>query len=163
MSTRIGTNHFISFAAAVKYYAMYGCDVAEVQRKIADKEIAIGKPADKGGGIGIDSDGLYYYVDFRPAIRFIVHTVTSERDSNGNTYHFATVRSTITGKTLNVVGVGGSSNVPGRVMKVAGDWDCLDCSDTILPKRQHQFIEKRLPSGVMEHLLTAEMIANLER
>lgn len=44
--TRIGTSHFVSRAAAERYYRDYGySDVAEaVTRKLAEGEIHIGKP-----------------------------------------------------------------------------------------------------------------------
>ena len=42
MSTRIGTCYFVSRQHAVAYYAQQDTDAAEVDRKIADKEIVVG-------------------------------------------------------------------------------------------------------------------------
>ena len=42
-------------------------------------------------------------------IKYIVHTISSYNDYYGNTYHFARITSTKTGKTL-VVDVGSESN-----------------------------------------------------
>lgn len=43
-------------------------------------------------------------------IRFLIHTVSSLTDINGNRYHFATITSTVTGKELRIKQVGGESN-----------------------------------------------------
>jgi hypothetical protein len=47
--TRQGTANFVSKAAAVRYYRDYGFDAADVDRKIAEGEIHIGKPTLKPG------------------------------------------------------------------------------------------------------------------
>lgn len=57
MSTRIGTCHFVTFNAAVRYYMPYGYNSADVNRKLAAGEIAIGRP--EGRGVRLDSDGRY--------------------------------------------------------------------------------------------------------
>ena len=44
MAHMIGTNCFVSLPLAIEYYAVYGFSEAEVQEKIAKKEIYIGKP-----------------------------------------------------------------------------------------------------------------------
>jgi hypothetical protein len=48
---RIGTNHFLSFEAAVRYYrAQYGYDACiVVPQKLRDGEIHIGRPTTKTG------------------------------------------------------------------------------------------------------------------
>jgi hypothetical protein len=43
----IGTAHFVSKAAAVRYYREYGFSAADVERKLADGEIGIGMPSTK--------------------------------------------------------------------------------------------------------------------
>lgn len=53
----IGTSHFISRAAAIRYYRPYGTDAAEVDRKLADGEIHIGKP--EGTASIIPGEGRY--------------------------------------------------------------------------------------------------------
>lgn len=45
-------------------------------------------------------------------IRYIVETISSERDVYGNRYHFARVTSTKTGHSLVIDGVGGDRNAP---------------------------------------------------
>ena len=40
----VGTSHFVSLEAAIRYYREYDLDSAEVARKIADGEIHIGAP-----------------------------------------------------------------------------------------------------------------------
>ena len=44
MKTRTGTSYFKSFDAAFRYYKDYGFNYGDVQRKIQDGEIHIGKP-----------------------------------------------------------------------------------------------------------------------
>ena len=53
----IGTSHFVSRAAAVKYYAAY-CDMPEalVSEKLAEGEIHIGPPATGEGEILVRID-----------------------------------------------------------------------------------------------------------
>lgn len=43
-ATSTGTSNFVSKKAAIKYYQNYDCDVEEVNRKIKDGEIEIGRP-----------------------------------------------------------------------------------------------------------------------
>ena len=43
-------------------------------------------------------------------IKYIVHTTSSYSDLNGNTYHFARITRTSTGKSLVITEVGGTSN-----------------------------------------------------
>lgn len=70
-----------------------------------------------------------------PIIRFIVTTVSSECDANGNTYHFARVRSTITGKTFTYES-GAPSNAPYEVMRATGlAFDALDVHTEALPRK----------------------------
>ena len=58
-----------------------------------------------------------------PQIRFIIHTVSSARDRNGNCYHFSRVTSTITGRSM-VMHSDEVKNVPSRVMKCMKlSWD----------------------------------------
>lgn len=49
MKITVGTSHFRSRDAAVAYYSAYGFDGHEVDKKIAEGEIAIGPPALKPG------------------------------------------------------------------------------------------------------------------
>lgn len=47
--TRHGTSHFVSFDHAARYYRPYGFSPADVERKLTDGEIHLGKPATKPG------------------------------------------------------------------------------------------------------------------
>ena len=44
-----GTHHFVSLQGAHRYYADYGLGFKDVERKIQEKEIAIGPPQVKEG------------------------------------------------------------------------------------------------------------------
>lgn len=59
-----GTHHFVSLQAAIRYYKPYGNDKAEVERKVAAGEIAIGEPpAREGYRVSIIADeGRYAMV-----------------------------------------------------------------------------------------------------
>ena len=58
---RWGTPNFVSLEAAVKYYATYGEDREDVEYKIENKIIFIGKPElRKGDTLVIDEDGRYH-------------------------------------------------------------------------------------------------------
>ncbi len=58
MNARIGTCHFVTFNAAVRYYEPYGYNSADVNRKLAAGEIAIGRP--EGQNVKLDNDGRYW-------------------------------------------------------------------------------------------------------
>lgn len=73
----------------------------------------------------------------QPKIRFIVETITSERDRNGNCYHFARITSTLTGRSLSVQ-VGGNGNARALVKAVGDTWDSLHSVEITIPKRQWQ-------------------------
>ncbi len=63
----IGTSYFVSLSAAVRYYKPYGTDKANVEQKIAEGEIHIGKPPVKPGEklFKID-DGTRYAIENVP-------------------------------------------------------------------------------------------------
>lgn len=65
MGTRYGTSHFVSRAAAINYYDAYGNDVEEVDRKLVDGEIHIGRPtAPDGCTVYLDNiEGRYIIAD----------------------------------------------------------------------------------------------------
>lgn len=58
----IGTAHFVSLATAERYYRPYGLDATDVARKVAHKEIFIGKPTMPGKLILLD-EGTRYGVE----------------------------------------------------------------------------------------------------
>ena len=53
-----GTSHFASKRAAIRYYQPYGFDAPEIDRKIAENEINIGKPALKPGQRLVEIDTI---------------------------------------------------------------------------------------------------------
>ena len=60
---QIGTAHFTSRIAAYKYYAVYGYNHNDVNKKINDSEIFIGKPiVNENEKIHIDDDGRYFII-----------------------------------------------------------------------------------------------------
>lgn len=60
---QVGTAYFMSFRAACRYYAPYGFCAADVQRKINEGEIYIGKPPLRPGtderAVLIPGEGRY--------------------------------------------------------------------------------------------------------
>lgn len=60
-----GTNHFVSYNAAKRYFAPYGFGDEDIQRKIADGGIKIGKPETTVEQIliTIDKDTRYAIVE----------------------------------------------------------------------------------------------------
>lgn len=49
MSTYTETSHFVSFGAAYRYYLPYGYSAKDVERKIKEGDISVGKPTLKAG------------------------------------------------------------------------------------------------------------------
>ena len=99
-------------------------------------------------------------------IRFIVETVSSKTDINGNRYHFATVTSTKTGKTLNLASVGGDSNAV-RLVKSKLDLDWSEIHSTNQTEmirdwnRMNSFDYRK--EALYEHQVDATMLKRLER
>jgi hypothetical protein len=93
-------------------------------------------------------------------IRFIVDTVSSKRDSNGNRYHTATITSTATGRWLKVQDIGGPQNAV-RMLRNAGvEWHEIHGSECDgIPMRQWRELSK---GGAFEHHVNAEMLLGLE-
>ena len=97
-------------------------------------------------------------------IRFIIKTVSSETDVNGNRYHFATVTSTKTGNILNLDSVGGDENAPHLVRRLLDlDWDEVWAVQFHLPKRQWQRSHKFHTGALYEHQIDAAKLKRLER
>lgn len=76
-------------------------------------------------------------------IRCVIHTVNSEIDRNGNTYHFCTFYCPDKGRQSGVVWeTGGERNGAIAAMRILGDWEqILEISSTI-PKRQYMEAHK---------------------
>jgi hypothetical protein len=97
-------------------------------------------------------------------IRFIVKTVSSRTDVNGNRYHFATITSTKTGKYINLDSVGGDSNAHGLVRKLLDtDWEEIYSTNQSEMVRDWQRMNKWHKDGLYEHQVTAVMLRKLER
>lgn len=96
-------------------------------------------------------------------IRFICDTVSSESDSSGNRYHFATIVSTVTGKELRITSIGGDSNAPGLLRHNLVDWSEIHYSQSTEKKRRwKQLNDHHQPGAVHEHEVTGSMLAALE-
>jgi hypothetical protein len=65
---RIGTSHFISYKAAIKYYKDYHYEdtKAAVDRKLAEGEIHIGPPRIRPGELLTVNDEARYIIEQRP-------------------------------------------------------------------------------------------------
>lgn len=61
-----------------------------------------------------------------PKIRFIIETVSSAPDVNGNTYHRSCITSTMTGKSI-VFEADGRRNAFLTMYHITGDWESLHC------------------------------------
>ena len=97
-------------------------------------------------------------------IRFIVETVSSNRDLYGNCYHFAQVTSTKTGKSLRIDSVGGESNASALVRRTLDlGWDDLFSTSQYLPKREWQRRANHGSTKLYEHNVTAKMLRALNR
>ena len=59
--TWMGTSHFVSKTAAINYYKSYGNDTEEVNRKLRDGELQIGRPKSlPGRATRVDEDGRWH-------------------------------------------------------------------------------------------------------
>lgn len=97
-------------------------------------------------------------------IRFLVHTVSSKTDINGNRYHYAVITSTETGRTLCVKNLGGDSNGRHLVRRALDTWEGIHNEETSLPIREWQRRHKsqKENGALYEHEITPEMILALE-
>lgn len=69
-------------------------------------------------------------------IRFIVDTVGSHTDVNGNRYFYASIRSTKTGQSI-VITANGQDNVPQLIKRLFGlDWSEIHSTYTEIPIRE---------------------------
>lgn len=102
-------------------------------------------------------------------IRFIIETISSQRDTNGNRYHAARITSTATGDQLFIANVGGPSSVLALVTNAMGSaigrnsiplYDYCYCIESEIPKRQWQALTRK--ESLYEHQVTSEMILALE-
>lgn len=84
-------------------------------------------------------------------IRFIVETVTSMTDACGNRYHFATITSTLTGKSVRFE-ADGSNNAASIAYRITKDWGALYCIGYEVPKTEWKRMAKSIT--LYEHMLT---------
>lgn len=95
-----------------------------------------------------------------PAIRFIVETISSERDRSGNCYHWSRITSTLTGKSFRFH-ADGRGNAATLVHKMTGcEYDAIRFISINLPKRQWKHSQDRIK--LYEHQVTAEHVLSLE-
>ena len=107
-------------------------------------------------------------------IKYIVHTTSSYNDYYGNSYHFARITSTKTGKSLVIEGVGGVDNAAHLLLRRNGDgkplvndWSEIYRVQLWEKKREWQRLEKfavgSYSDKVYEGDVTATMIRRLNR
>ena len=107
-------------------------------------------------------------------IKYIVHTTSSYNDYYGNTYHFARITSTKTGKSLVIKQIGGRDNAAHLLFRsndnskpLVNDWREIYSVQQWEKKREYQRLEKFAQgsdgSKVYEHEVTATMIRRLNR
>ena len=101
-------------------------------------------------------------------IRFLVHTVSSRVDVNGNCYHYAIITSAASGRTLTVKNLGGEDNAQGLVRRCFDSWEDAGLHRTHeerVPIRQFNArhkAQKEEGGALYEHEITPEMIRALE-
>ena len=107
-------------------------------------------------------------------IKYIVHTTSAYSDLNGNTYHFAKITSTKTGKSLVVSPVGGVDNAAHLLLRRNGDskplvndWREIYSAQSWEKKREWQrlerFAQNRSVAKYYEGDVTATIIRRLNR
>ena len=107
-------------------------------------------------------------------IKYIVHTISSFNDYYGNTYHFARITSTKTGKSLVIDSVGGPNNAAHLLLRrnedtkpLANDWREIYGVQSWEKKREWQRLEKFAQGSdggkVYEGDVTPTMIRRLNR
>ncbi len=98
-------------------------------------------------------------------IRFLVHTVSSKTDVNGNRYHYAVITSTATGRALAVRNLGGDSNGVSLVRQALDTWEGIHRSEATLPIREFNARHKSQSEtgAIFAHEVTSEMILALEK
>ena len=65
---KYGTSYFVSRASAIRYYSQYGLNTDDVDRKIQDTEIIIGRPPlGVSDTLHLIDDGTRYAVEYGKA------------------------------------------------------------------------------------------------
>ena len=70
------------------------------------------------------------------SVKVIVNTISSKRDVNGNTYHFARFYNPKKSRDFVTLEVGSRSNAEGLAYDYAGGWDTTICIESELPIRE---------------------------
>jgi hypothetical protein len=90
--TTVGTANFMSRRHAIKYYKDHECDLKEVNRKLDDGEIIIGRPArELGTLITVDVDGRYHlrdmnFAELERSCRYVVDDSGNGRPIGSDSY-----------------------------------------------------------------------------
>lgn len=94
-------------------------------------------------------------------IRFILETVSSKIDRNGNRYHFVIVTSTKTGNSFKS-DIGGQSNARGKIRSLLGlGWEDFLSIESEIPIREWNRAAKDF--DYFEHELTKKAFLDLEK
>ena len=99
-------------------------------------------------------------------IRYIVETISSKTDRNGNRYHFARVTSTLSGNSLVIDHVGDESNAASLVRRLTGaDWSEVHRTESTLGLRDWSRANKAAVNNepLYEHQITTEMLEGLNK
>ncbi len=96
-------------------------------------------------------------------IKYIIETISSLRDRNGNCYHFARITSTKTGNSL-TVDVASASNASGMVRRLLNlPWNAVHCVERWESIRDWQRAKQFASVDLNEYDVTATMLRRLNR
>lgn len=100
-------------------------------------------------------------------IKYIVHTVCSESDSDGNIYRYANITSTKQKKMLTVSNVGGDENIVAKLFELGAisDWDEVYSVNSTKPVREWRRWSASAAEEprLLESQLTMTMLRRLSR
>jgi hypothetical protein len=82
--------------------------------------------------------------------RFIIETITSRRDINGNRYHLCIVTDALTDKVIKFES-GGDRNGPIIMRRIVKDWALIHEQQSELPIRQWNAYRKASGPWMLEH------------
>lgn len=101
-----------------------------------------------------------------PKVRFVIETVSTWHRNNGYSSHFATITSTMTGRSATFDDVGGAQNAEHQCARAMGKV-CSEFALTFhvdLPTKQWKEARKYRVGAISkyENAITAELLASLE-
>lgn len=161
--TTTGTSIFRTIGHAERYYRPYGLTARDVRAKIDAEEISID---DSPAGTGKWNDeGRWVLADIPrtaptetpppPLIHYIAHTITSERDRSGNTYHLCIITDTRNRKAVRFES-GGAGNglhvLLNQLREQNGDPYAYYAISETVPKREWQRTERTAGPWLAEHI-----------